>query len=74
MSARPSLAPEIVRTRRIRAWRRRAPRVQSRPFGRGPVRDLSVPRVPAAAKISEDVKLFATTFAAGFFVVSILIA
>ena len=45
-----------------------------RRFGRGPLRALSeAAPVAAAAKISDDVKLFATTFAAGFVVVSILI-
>ena len=70
--ARPSLSPEIVGRRNARAWRRRAPRVQRRLFGRGPVRAMSRPELPTA-KISDDVKLFATTFAAGFVIVSILI-
>jgi len=40
-------------------------------FGRGPVR-RAVPTA-AAASLSDDVKLFATTFLAGFLFVSILI-
>jgi len=41
-------------------------------FGKGRVRELgSVPTAPAA--LSGDLKLFATTFVAGFLVVSILI-
>lgn len=42
-------------------------------FGRGPVRDLASPAVPERWSISDDVKLFATTFVAGFLFVSILI-
>ena len=44
-----------------------------RPFGRGQVRDLSSPEVRDWS-LPDDVKLFATTFAAGFLFVSILIA
>jgi hypothetical protein len=70
---RPVLAAEIVGRRHARTWRRRAARVHRQPFGRGPVRELSRP-VPPKAGFSDDLKLFATTFAAGFLVVSILIA
>ena len=42
-----------------------------RSFGRGRRRVLAVQR--ASSKISSDLKLFATTFVAGFLVVSILI-
>jgi hypothetical protein len=41
-------------------------------FGKGRVRDLASPR-EAAPTLSADVKLFATTFLAGFVFVSILI-
>ena len=41
-------------------------------FGRAPARILAVP-VEASFKIGDDLKLFATTFAAGFVFVSILI-
>jgi hypothetical protein len=41
-------------------------------FGRGRPRDLSPPRA-AVSRLSSDLKLFATTFAAGFLFVSILI-
>ena len=41
-------------------------------FGKGPLREPPVP-VAASSAISADVKLFATTFAAGFLFVSILI-
>ena len=41
-------------------------------FGRGPARDVAAPKEPAPA-LSEDLKLFATTFVAGFLFVSILI-
>ena len=40
-------------------------------FGRGRVRDLDAPAQPTS--ISDDLKLFAATFAAGFLFVSILI-
>jgi hypothetical protein len=43
----------------------------SRSFGRGRLRDLSV--APADAMMSDDMKLFATTFLAGFVFVSVLI-
>ena len=42
-------------------------------FGRGPLRDLSAPGAPAIC-ISADLKLFASTFAAGFLFVSVLLA
>ncbi len=42
-------------------------------FGRGPVRDLSAPIV-AAFSLSADLKLFASTFVAGFLFVSVLLA
>lgn len=44
-----------------------------RQFGRGPVRQLDEVR-PVAKSISNDLKLFATTFAAGFVFVSVLLA
>jgi len=44
----------------------------SRRFGRGPVRDLEVPE-EAGPVFSDDFKLFAATFLAGFLFVSILI-
>jgi hypothetical protein len=42
-------------------------------FGRGPVRDLGEVEAGASWSIGSDLKLFATTFAAGFLFVSILI-
>jgi hypothetical protein len=41
-------------------------------FGRGPARDVGAPDEPAPA-LSDDLKLFAATFVAGFVFVSILI-
>ena len=41
-------------------------------FGRGPVRSAAAAAVPTA-KLSDDLKLFVATFAAGFLFVSILI-
>jgi len=52
---------------------RSASAVHPRQFGRGPVRDLA-PSPPAASLLSNDVKLFATTFAAGFIFVSVFLA
>jgi hypothetical protein len=43
-----------------------------RRFGRGPVRLLAAPAVPAPV-LSADLKLFMATFVAGFLFVSILI-
>ena len=43
-----------------------------RRFGRGPVRDTEA-RAVADFSVSDDVKLFAMTFLAGFLFVSILI-
>jgi hypothetical protein len=45
--------------------------LDSRRFGRGPGRELAAVRVERA--ISDDLKLFAMTFAAGFLFVSVLI-
>ena len=42
-------------------------------FGRGRVRELSTEVKAPASRISDDVKLFAATFVAGFLFVSILI-
>ena len=42
-------------------------------FGRGPVRHLRTDK-PESSALSRDFALFATTFAAGFLVTSILIA
>ena len=42
-------------------------------FGRGRIRELAAPAIPGAA-ISDDLKLFASTFAVGFLFVSVLLA
>ena len=42
-------------------------------FGRGIVRDLAAPAAPTPS-LSNDLRLFATTFLAGFIFVSVLIA
>jgi hypothetical protein len=42
-------------------------------FGRGPIRELSSQPERPAWTVGADVKLFATTFVAGFLFVSILI-
>jgi hypothetical protein len=41
-------------------------------FGRGPRRELAAPRTPDT--LGDDVRLFVTTFLAGFIFVSLLIA
>jgi hypothetical protein len=51
---------------------RRIVAADPRIFGRGPKRLLEA--APAASRINDDLKLFATTFVAGFVFVSILIA
>ena len=43
-----------------------------RRFGRGRLRELVIE--PLSAGVSDDLKLFASTFAAGFIMVSVLIA
>ena len=55
------------------AYGRSAIAANPRLFGRAQVRDLTVPEVRDWS-LPGDVKLFATTFAAGFLFVSILIA
>jgi hypothetical protein len=44
-----------------------------RRFGRGPMRVAAMPAAPAW-RLSDDLKLFAATFLAGFLFVSILLA
>ncbi len=46
--------------------------LRQRRFGRGPARVLAVPTT-GRNQLSDDLKLFAATFAAGFLFVSILI-
>ena len=45
-----------------------------RQFGRGPVRVLAAAAPAPAFQLSDEVKLFATTFAAGFLFVGFLLA
>jgi hypothetical protein len=52
---------------------RPASAVHPRRFGRGPRKQLEV-TAPNTSAISDDLKLFATTFAAGFVFVSVLLA
>ena len=49
--------------------------VHPRRFGRGPPKQIAAQAVAARAPLlSDDLKLFATTFAAGFVFVSVLLA
>jgi hypothetical protein len=48
--------------------------VDPRIFGRGTRRELELPPQPAASELGNDIKLFATTFLAGFVFVSIYLA
>ena len=58
--------------RQTRHWRRRSARFRWRRFGRRA--GFTMPPQPkASAAISNNVRLFATTFAAGFLFVSVLI-
>lgn len=43
-------------------------------FGRGPTRVIAAAAPGPAFRLGDDVKLFATTFAAGFLFVSLLLA
>lgn len=52
---------------------RSASAVHPRYFGRGPRKDLQCAQPPAQL-LSDDLKLFATTFAAGFLFVSVMLA
>ena len=52
---------------------RTAGAVHPRRFGRGQ-RKVLAPNEPAPALFSNDLKMFATTFAAGFIFVSVLLA
>ena len=52
---------------------RQASAVHPSRFGRGPRKQLESTALPAS-RISDDLKLFATTFAAGFIFVSVLLA
>jgi hypothetical protein len=52
---------------------RSASAMQPRTFGRGPRKELQIAE-PGRPLISDDFKLFATTFAAGFLFVSVLLA
>jgi hypothetical protein len=45
-----------------------------RRFGRGRLRELALNPPRATMAMSDDLKLFASTFAAGFLIVSVLIA
>jgi hypothetical protein len=65
--ARPAFAVALSRTSPGRAAR-----VDPRVFGRGRILVVSMPAM--APSISADLKLFATTFLAGFVFVSVLIA
>lgn len=49
-----------------------AERFARRRFGRGPVREFAAPAIAQGA--SDDLKLFATTFLAGFIFVSVFLA
>ena len=52
---------------------RPASAVRPRRFGRGPRKELQ-PATRPARTINDDIRLFATTFAAGFIFVSVLLA
>lgn len=62
--ARPSLALEV-------SGQRRAQRVDPRRFGRGPAWGTVTTEIEPL--LSDDLKLFAMTFIAGFLFVSVLI-
>ena len=53
---------------------RRVVAADPRLSGRGPQRQLQVDPAPAPSMVGADVRLFVTTFLAGFIFVSVLIA
>ena len=69
-TARPALAPDFIRHRRLSA---RRPRSDPRRFGRAVPFQLAAAAQPRPS-ISPELKLFASTFIAGFVFVSVLIA
>ena len=71
--ARSAIALKSVGHLGARTPPRRAARVDPRRFGRGQMRVFE-PAETVAWRLSDDAKLFATTFAAGFLFVSIFIA
>lgn len=50
------------------------PLAQPRTFGRGPVRVLAAAAPLSAPAVGDEIKLFASTFAAGFLFVSVFLA
>jgi len=71
--ARSAIALEPFGHLHARTPPRRAVRVDPRLFGRGQTRLLETETKPPW-RLSDDARLFATTFAAGFLFVSIFIA
>jgi hypothetical protein len=67
--ARPALAHDFICRRCLSARRSRS---DPRRFGRGVVYELSATAQPRRS-LSPELKLFATTFVAGFLFVSVLI-
>ena len=53
---------------------RRAVAADPRQFGRGRLFDVEKPAANAPRRLADDLKLFLTTFAAGFVFVSVLLA
>ena len=70
---RQCIASELVSTRKPVMREVLLPRRNSRIFGRGLVRSTIAQSSPTI-RVGDDFKLFATTFAAGFIFVSLLIA
>ena len=70
---RPAIAPHGFPSAPARFPRRRGARPDPRRFGRGRIRVLEEP-LQQGWKLSDDMKLFAGTFAAGFVFVAILVA
>ena len=70
---RQCIASELVSAHRPVMREARLPRRNSEEFGRALVRS-TVAQSSSTVRLSDDFKLFATTFAAGFIFVSLLIA
>ena len=61
---------QLAQSRFAQPWSGRS----YRGFGRGPRWITEAPPEPAAFRLSDDMKLFASTFAGGFLFVSLLLA
>jgi len=69
----PAASPTALPRRRLPTRPRRAARLQRRRFGRRRAFPARMPMPTPATRLSDDLRLFASTFAAGFLFVAVLI-